>query len=126
MNGLIRFFDLYSQYRVEGPLAQSATDEQIALWREVLVYLACLAGAMIAPFFADIVAEQYPALAALFRGWHHLLWSVILSFILTAAVFKTPLVSPRMNIVGQIGTGLVAGIFSKTVLSTLATVFFGS
>jgi hypothetical protein len=69
-------FDLYSQHLDTGAQAQSANGK-IALWRELLVYDACLIDIFIAPAFGGVLDGHYPAVAGLFRGWPHVwrLWT---------------------------------------------------
>lgn len=111
MNKIISFFDLYSQYRPQGAQAQSATDEQIAVWRQWVIYLACLVGIFAGPYALEAAQGRYPSLIQVVGGPAHALWSALFAFVLTAALFKTWL-TPKTPLVGQIGVAIAVGIGS--------------
>lgn len=111
MNSVLRFFDLYSEYRATDARPQSANDEEIATWRQIVVYVACVVGILLGPFVVGAATGTYPAWLEVVTPVSKLIWALILGFVLTAFLFKV-LVSPKAAIFVQIGTGLACGFGS--------------
>jgi hypothetical protein len=114
LNALGWFFDLYSQYKGPQAVAQ-ASDEQIAGWRQFVLYVSCVVGILVGPYAANAAAGNYSDFATMFGSWIRLFWAVVFGFVLTAALFKT-VVSATTPLVVQIGTAIVAGFASGNLV----------
>ena len=125
MNKFAWFFDLYSQYKDGGARAHAADGSEISNSVQWLIYTACLVGIFVGPFALDAANGEYPALADLFGGWSHAVFSIIFAFVLTALLFKTWL-KPTSPIVGQIGTALVVGMASGKLIPVALEVLIPS
>jgi hypothetical protein len=115
MNGIIWFFDLYSQYRDQDSIAHKADGETVGGFTQLCVYFGCLAGILAGPYALDAAKGKYPSILELFGGWSHLLWSVLFGFVLTAALFKLWL-TPKTPLVSQIGIAIAVGIGSGKLI----------
>ena len=115
MNRIFWFFDLYSQHRNTFEFAQGADDDKVSARREAAIYIACLAGIFAGPFAIEAAKGKYPNLLEMFGSWPHVLWSVLFSFILTAALFKVWL-TPKSPIISQIGVAIAVGMSSGKLL----------
>ena len=114
MNRIGWFFDLYSQYKGPQAVAQ-ANDEEIAGWRQFVVYLGCAIGIMVGPYATNAAAGSFVDFVTMFGSWIRLFWAVLFGFVLTAALFKT-VFSPKTALVVQIGTAIVAGFASGSLV----------
>ncbi|MEA3038495.1 MAG: hypothetical protein QOE79_1008 [Sphingomonadales bacterium] len=111
MNPIIRFFDLYSQYRPGGSHAQADDGGRIKNSLQWIIYGACLVGIFAGPFALGAVKGSYPTIEQLFGGWAHVGWSILFAFVLTALLFKMGL-KPTTPVPAQIGTALAVGMMS--------------
>jgi hypothetical protein len=66
MTSLRWFFFLYSQNRTLDNKAQGATDEQIAAWRQFVVWLGCAIGIIVAPYATAASAGNYTEFTTMF------------------------------------------------------------
>lgn len=108
------FFDLYSQYKGPQAVAQ-ANDDEIAGWRQFVVYLACVIGIILGPFAIKASAGTYVDFATMFGSLIRAFWAFVFGFVLTAALFKIVL-TPKTPLVVQIGTAIVSGFASGTLI----------
>lgn len=115
VNSVIRFFDLYSQYRTTEAKAQGVGKDDIAGWRQVVIYLACALGIVLGPHVAAAAAGTFPPFSVIFDSFARIFWAIIFGFVLTALLFKV-LVKPTTPLVIQIGVALAAGFSSARLI----------
>ena len=116
MNAIVRFFDLYSQHRDPRAKAQGVTDDELAGWRQLCVYLACAIGVVLGPHALAAAAGDFPAWATVFDSWSRIIWAAVFAFVLTAGVFKLGWITPKTALVIQLGVAMAVGLGSaKTV-----------
>jgi hypothetical protein len=125
MNRIIRYFDLYSQYKVEGAKAQDSRGRPVRAGMQDIVYLSCLVGILAGPFVAGALAGEYPTFWQFFGGVGRLFWSALFGAILTAALFKIWL-TPRSLFVVQVGVALAVGIASARLVPLALNALTGS
>jgi hypothetical protein len=111
INSVLRFFDLYSRNRGIGNVAQGASDDEIAGWRQFVVYIACAIGIILGPYALDAATGKYVDFLTMFGSPVRLFWAVVFGFVLTASLFKTVL-NATTPLVIQIGSAIVAGFGS--------------
>ena len=116
MNTIIRFFDLYSQYRDPRAKAQGVTATHIAGWRQLVIYVSCVVG-----IIRGLTPPWEPRQAISLSGpsfstsWSRIIWATVFGFVLTAFLFKV-LITPKTPLVIQIGVALAAGFGSAKLV----------
>jgi hypothetical protein len=115
LDSFVRFFDLYSQDKPSGNHAQSASNQQLATWRQVVVYIACVVGIIVGPYAVDAAAGTYVSFIAMFGSGIRLFWAIVFGFVLTAFLFKT-VFDANTPIFVQIGGAIVSGFASGKVI----------
>ena len=115
MNGIIWFFDLYSQYKTDDVRPHKVDGSEVGNGVQWLIYSACLAGIFLGPFVIDAANGKYPTFGQMFTGLPQLFWSIVIAFVLTALLFKV-LLKPTTPLVAQIGTALAVGMGSGKLL----------
>ena len=118
INSVIRFFDLYSQYRPEHAVAHAGGNSQFAWWRQLLVYLGCVVGVLLGPYAVAAAGGESPSLEEIFGSITRLIWALVFAFVIIAALFKA-LLSPKLPLVAQIGTAIVTGFISEKIIPTV-------
>ena len=115
LNRIIRFFDLYSQYKPSGSKAESVDPDEIAIWKQFVVYGACVIGIIAGPYAVEAGAGTYVSFLTMFGSGIRLFWAVVFGFVLTAFLFKT-VIGAKTPIVVQIGVAIVAGFGSGKLI----------
>lgn len=115
INRIVEYFDLFSAYRTGRPKAQVATKEELALWREFLIYLSCVLGVLVGPYVPALLKGTPPDLAVVFGSAKHLFWSAVVALAAVPAVYKW-LFDPKKPLIAQMGFGLVAGFVAKNLV----------
>jgi hypothetical protein len=126
LDQVIRFFDLYSQYRTPQSKAEGIGDDDLALWRQIVVYAACAIGIVVGPYALDAATGTYATFWTMFGSGIRLFWAALFGFVITALLFKTVL-TPKTSLVVQIGTAVVAGFASgKLIPKAIALLLRGA
>lgn len=115
LNGVAWFFDLYAQNRPEHDRGFAGDDNELALWRQLLVYLFCVIGILAGPYALAAATGTYATFAEMFGSGIRLFWAVLFGFVLTAFLFKT-LLSAKTPLFLQIGASIVSGFASGKIL----------
>lgn len=115
LNAVARYFDLFADYRPTGAKAQAAAGSKLDAWRQWAIYLASVLGVLLGPFVPAALTGAAPPLAAAFTDLNQLLWGAVLALAMFPAIYKVVL-SPKVPLLAQMGTGLVAGFLARKIV----------
>jgi hypothetical protein len=115
LRGIVNYFDLFYPYRGYHPKAQAAGANQIALWREITIYLICVLGVLAGPFIPAALAGTPPPLGTLFDSANHIIWSAIIALGAMPVAYKLIFV-PSNPFIVQCGFGLVTGFVAQKLV----------
>ena len=87
INQVIGFFDLYNQYRPTGALAHAAAPDDIAGWRQFLVWFCAALGVVLGPYALDAAGGTSAEFSVIFGSWVRLLWAAVFGAVLIALAF---------------------------------------
>ncbi len=106
INNVIRYFDLYSQYRL-GAKGYAGESDRIALWRQLLIYFGCVVGIVLGPFIPTVLAGNTPSPSEILV-WSKLFWATILAFVILAGTYKL-IFDPDKPFIVQVSYAVVLG-----------------
>lgn len=113
MNALIRYFDLVSQYRKDGSLAVSTTEEKsLTVWPQ---YLALLLGIIVQPYLQQYINTHEWKIAGF---WAWLIASVFIALMAFPAVYKSSMDATKPLFV-QFCVIFTAGMGWQTIVNVV-------
>ena len=116
INRIKRFLDLYSQYRTPEGVAHAGGEDNLAEWRQALVWAGCFLGVVLGPYVLAASAGNYSDFEVMFGSPVRLFWAAIFGVVLTALIFKFKIVTPKSLLVVQIGIAVLAGFASRELI----------
>lgn len=124
LNKLGAYFDLYSEYRPGRPRAQAAAKDDIALWRQLLIYLASVLGVILGPYVSAALGGTLPDPSVVFAGPNRIFWSCVFGFAVLPPAYKL-VFDPKKPFVVQISFALVAGFLAQKLVPVALALFAG-
>lgn len=115
INTIVRYFDLYADWKPAGAKAQAAGDAHVEGWRQVLVYLGCLLGVLLGPYISGVLGGGAPPFSEVFSSANRIGWSAVLALAVFPVAYKA-ILNPKIPLVVQLGTALVTGFVAQKIV----------
>jgi hypothetical protein len=113
---ICRYFDLYSEYRPSRSKSLAPGDnDDVALWRQILVYAGCLIGVLVGPYVSAALTGNEPSLGEVLKTGNHIFWSAIIALALFPVIYKV-VFDPKKPLIAQIALGLAAGFVAQKIV----------
>jgi len=124
VNAIVRYFDLYADWKPSGAKAHATSGAKIEGWRQLLVYLACLLGVILAPYVSAALSGSAPSFSEVFASANRIGWSAVIALAVFPISYKT-ILSPKLPLVAQLGTALVTGFVAQKIVPKAIDLILG-
>lgn len=115
VNTIVRYFDLYADWNPATAKAQAAQGAKVEGWRQLVVYLTCLLGVILAPYVSGALSGSAPPFSEVFSSANRIGWSAVLALAVFPISYKT-ILSPKLPLLVQMGTALVTGFVAQKIV----------